>query len=299
MNYVIGGHTICLNDRYLTKNTNPLTNFIPFLEKGDMGVKPLFAVHFWEKPDEQKDEATADNINSCHFYAGEDLSCVLSHKSKEYRLKIQAGVNKTLLELTVENKLENAVCSITMNESVSDSLLSFLLMLVYGIAASRYDTLLLHASAIIVNGKGLLFLGESGTGKSTHAALWTKAFPESCLLNDDNPVVRIMDGIPLVYGSPWSGKTDCYKNEEVEIAAIIRLQQGNKNRIERLHGVDSLCALLPSCPSLFLYDDELASRTCMSLSGLLRHTPVYRLECLPDRSAPELVYNTLQKDLIF
>lgn len=171
-------------------------------------------------------------------------------------------------------------------------------MLAYCIAVSRYDTLALHASAVIVGGKALLFLGESGTGKSTHARLWTATFPGSSLLNDDNPLVRIIDGKAWAYGSPWSGKTPCYINRRAEIAAIVRLQQSATNRIERLNGVDSLCALLPSCPSWSFFFDCLADRTCTSLAGLLRQTPVYRLQCLPHPSAPELVYQTLQKDRI-
>ena len=61
--------------------------------------------------------------------------------------------------------------------------------------------------------RGYLFLGHSGTGKSTHARQWLAAFDDAWLLNDDNPILRVMeDGEVRVYGSPWSGKTHFYNN---------------------------------------------------------------------------------------
>ena len=57
-----------------------------------------------------------------------------------------------------------------------------------------------------------MLLGKSGTGKSTHSRLWLKYIPDTKLLNDDNPAVRIMDNNTImIYGTPWSGKTPCYK----------------------------------------------------------------------------------------
>ena len=48
----------------------------------------------------------------------------------------------------------------------------------------------LHASCVVRDGEGYLFMGRSGTGKSTHSRLWIQTFPGTELLNDDNPAIR-------------------------------------------------------------------------------------------------------------
>lgn len=84
--------------------------------------------------------------------------------------------------------------------------LGTVLMLMYAFATARKNTLLMHASVTMKDGKGYVFLGKSGTGKSTHSQLWINNIEGCSLLNDDNPVMRVMDdGEVRVFGSPWSG----------------------------------------------------------------------------------------------
>ena len=86
-------------------------------------------------------------------------------------------------------------------------------MLCYAFAGAYEQTLLVHASVPQIGTTAFLFQGLSGTGKSTHSQLWRTHIPQVELLNDDNPVVRITaDGRISVWGTPWSGKTPCYRN---------------------------------------------------------------------------------------
>lgn len=168
------------------------------------------------------------------------------------------------------------------------------LMLLYAFASAPHATLLLHASVIASDGRGYLFLGRSGTGKSTHTRLWMEHIPGSQLLNDDNPVLRLTpDGLPLVYGSPWSGKTPCYRNLSVPAAALVRLAQAPRNSIARLRGVQAYAALMPSC-SCMKWDGEMASAVHRTLERLVSVTPVFRLECLPDADAARLCAETVK-----
>ena len=97
------------------------------------------------------------------------------------------------------------------------------LMLLYAMRSATGDTLLFHSSTVVKEGKAYLFLGKSGTGKSTHSGLWLKHIAGTRLLNDDNPVVYVTpEGTPMVSGSPWSGKTPCYKNEEYPVGGIVQ-----------------------------------------------------------------------------
>ena len=118
------------------------------------------------------------------------------------------------------------------------------LMVLYAIATASYDTALFHAAVVRYQERGYMFLGKSGTGKSTHAGLWLKYNEGSTLLNDDNPVVRFYKdadgkGFAKVFGSPWSGKTPCYKNEECVLGGFVLLAQAPYNEISRLRGVQA------------------------------------------------------------
>ena len=120
------------------------------------------------------------------------------------------------------------------------------LMVMYALSAAPYDTLLFHASTVSVRGRAYLFLGKSGTGKSTHSQLWQKYVPDVQLINDDNPVVRMVGGLPYVYGSPWSGKTPCYRNVRMIIRSMVLLQQSPKNAIRRLATLEAYGAVIGS-----------------------------------------------------
>lgn len=93
------------------------------------------------------------------------------------------------------------------------SALSSLIRTAYAQAILYHNAISIHASAVHNNGRAYLFMGKSGTGKSTHSALWMEHIPGTELLNDDNPTIRIWEGKAYAYGTPWSGKTACYKNQ--------------------------------------------------------------------------------------
>lgn len=163
----------------------------------------------------------------------------------------------------------------------------------FNIAALPHGTVAFHSSVIRYRGKGVLFLGESGTGKSTHTRLWREHIPGAELLNDDSPIIRATERKAIVFGSPWSGKTPCYRNESCPITAVVRLSQAPHNHIRRLRPIEAIGALLPSAPPAFARDERLSDDTCGLLSRLIAQVPVYHLECLPDAAAAQLSCDTV------
>jgi len=167
------------------------------------------------------------------------------------------------------------------------------LMLLFALTSAHHNLLEMHASVVMNNGKGYLFLGKSGTGKSTHSRLWINFIPGTELLNDDNPILRLMpDGSARVYGSPWSGKTPCYKNMDVPAGAVVRIRQAPFNKIERLSTIHAYASLMASASS-FRPISELADGWHHTLEGLVASLPCYTLDCLPDQAAAELCHNTV------
>ena len=176
------------------------------------------------------------------------------------------------------------------------SFLRFGLWFVFNIAAVQHLTAAVHSSVIVKDGRAVMFLGESGTGKSTHTRLWRESVEGATLLNDDSPFVGVEDGRTVVYGSPWSGKTPCYKAECYPLLAVVRLSQAPHNRIRPLRGEQAIGALLPSLPPAFAFDRELEEHTLATLSAVLRSVKAYHLECLPNGEAARLSCETVFGD---
>ena len=169
----------------------------------------------------------------------------------------------------------------------------FALWVAYGLMTLRRDTLAIHSSCIVYQDKAVLFLGESGTGKSTHTRLWREHIEGAVLLNDDSPMIRVEKGKVWAYGSAWSGKTPCYKQERYELVACVRLSQAPYNRIQKLSVLQAYGAIHPSCAPEFAYDDALYDEVSRIIGQILSLVPCYHLACLPDREAALLSFQTL------
>jgi hypothetical protein len=159
------------------------------------------------------------------------------------------------------------------------------LMIQFAMASATVNTVLFHAAAVSLDGKGYMFLGKSNTGKSTHARLWIQNIPGTELMNDDNPAVRIKaDGTAVVYGTPWSGKTPCYRNISAPIGGIVLLSQAPYNRITRLKGIGAYAAVVPSISGK-RWDSLIADGLHETENALASGVPVWHLDCLPDADA--------------
>lgn len=165
------------------------------------------------------------------------------------------------------------------------------IMVMYALATANSQTALFHSSVVSYQGKAYMFLGQSGTGKSTHSSLWLKYIEGTELVNDDNPVVRIIDGVARVYGSPWSGKTPCYRNVVYPVGAIVKLDQAPYNEIKRLKGVRAYAAVVPSISGK-RWDKQVADGLHETENLLAQLVPVWHLDCLPDEAAARLSCNT-------
>ena len=158
------------------------------------------------------------------------------------------------------------------------------LMIQYTFATAGLGTLLLHASVTRYEGKGNLFFGVSGTGKSTHSRLWHEFVPESDLMNDDNPIIRFEGNACRVYGSPWSGKTLCYRNVVAPVGALVRLQQSPDNRIQRLEPLQAYASVIAAV-STIRWNHKIMSLLVPTIERVAMTIPCFQLKCRPDEEA--------------
>jgi hypothetical protein len=173
--------------------------------------------------------------------------------------------------------------------------MDIVMQLMFAFATARKNTLMMHASVTMHDGKGYLFLGKSGTGKSTHSQLWINNIEGCELLNDDHPALRVENnGEVRVYGTPWSGKTPCYRNVDVPVGAIVDLHQAKKNEIKRLSLPEAYAAIFVSFSGLrFIKEQADGLHTTNAL--IVGSVPCFRLDCLPDAEAAWLCYNTVSQ----
>lgn len=183
--------------------------------------------------------------------------------------------------LIADEDFRHCKCALVGNFAMKSYGLNSCLMLSYAFCVASYDTVLIHASLVRKGDMGFAFTAKSGTGKSTQVSNWLRFIPGCDLMNDDNPVVRVIDGKSFIYGSPWSGKTPCYRNVKAQLGGVAQIKRDKSNHIHRLGTIDSFVTLLPSC-STMKWDERVFSCNSNTVSKILETVPVYNLFCLPD-----------------
>lgn len=178
--------------------------------------------------------------------------------------------------------------------TIADSCMNNTMMLMYAYNTGWHDTLMLHASAPMVDGRGYIFMAKSGTGKSTHSQMWMDNIPGVELLNDDNPVVRIIDGVPMLFGTPWSGKTPCYKNQSVPLGGAVRITRAPYNKCTRLNVIEAYASLLPSCSSM-KWNEAWNQAQHKTIEKVISTVASWNMECLPDAEAAKVCYASVSK----
>lgn len=158
-----------------------------------------------------------------------------------------------------------------------------------------YGAMLLHAAVVTVDGRGYAFSAARGVGKTTHLRAWQGMLGDRmAVVNGDKPLVRrASDGHWWVYGTPWCGKEGEQTNMVCPLNAICLLERGRSNSISPASEVEAAAGLLEA--TVLPPTEPLRERMAMLVGALVRDIPIFRLSCLPDRSAAELAYATLSR----
>lgn len=164
-------------------------------------------------------------------------------------------------------------------------------------SAADFDCILFHGSALSVDGIGFLFGAPSGTGKSTHARLYRNLFGERVtMVNDDKPLLRVLNDQFYIYGTPWDGKHRLSNNISVPLKAICFLKQGPENKIRKLSIFEALGAVLGQVyrPD---YEDQMR-KVFAIVQQLVQRVPIFELQCTISEEAVRLSYNTMKGESI-
>lgn len=161
-------------------------------------------------------------------------------------------------------------------------------------AVLKFNTLFVHSSALVCNGKAYLFSADSGVGKSTHTRLWLKAFGDKVhIMNDDKPVVRIYDDRIIAYSTPFDGGSGIALNEAYPLGAIIFIERGKDNSIRVPNSAEIISNLFFS--TAHRLGKEKVELMLNNFEKLIERTKFYILTCNMDISAAHFAYNSIIK----
>ncbi len=153
-----------------------------------------------------------------------------------------------------------------------------------------FDGFFFHSSSLMLDGEAYVFTALSGTGKSTHTALWRKRFGDRVqMINDDKPIIRRHNGRFFIYGTPWMGKSEIGTNSKAEVKAVYVLERGEQNSVEEVTVGEVFKNLLQA--TLVQTDRENMLKLLGLFDEFFSTTRLFRLKCNTDISAVDVAYN--------
>ena len=157
----------------------------------------------------------------------------------------------------------------------------------------RYYGCFIHSSAMLFDNKVYLFSASSGVGKSTHTQKWQARFKNRVtIINDDKPSIRIIDGKCFVYGTPFAGGTNKQCNISAELGALVFLNRGETNSLEKISPMVAISLLLEQTHKY--KSEKFINRQLDILSEVLEKYPAYLLKCNMDDSAVDTAFGIIK-----
>lgn len=169
--------------------------------------------------------------------------------------------------------------------NIPDIIYDFLQVLLINYFALRNEGIFTHSVGIKdLDGRGLLFTGKSGCGKTTTAKLWHKN-SKAMVLNDDRIIVRKHKGKFFIYGAPWHGEFSDYLTSRIDSAQLDKILFINhcpKNRARLISQKEAFNLLYPALFPTF-WDKGCLENIISFCQDLIKHIPCYRLGFANDK----------------
>lgn len=264
-----------------------LSSFAPFATEAE--GEQLFTMTI----DQSLCEAEGKRIRTCDTGNGDIIVDLQENGGYQFLIKNISGEPCAMMQSNAD--FTECRCRLLAETETQQTFgLNNAMMLAYAFAGARHGTLLVHASVVRHKERGYAFIAKSGTGKSTQVNNWLSVIPDCDLMNDDNPVIRIIDGEPWIFGSPWSGKTPCYRKVKARLGAITQIVRAQDNYMERMSPIMGFNAIVSSC-SAMKWDKATYSGVCDAVSTILETRGCYALHCTAEAQSAVVCHDYLIK----
>ena len=145
----------------------------------------------------------------------------------------------------------------------------------------------LHSCGVVdADGRGHLFVGVSGAGKTTTARLWEGT--ASAVVSDDRVIVREDEGRMWMYGTPWHGEAELSMAARAPLAGVYLLTQAPVNELREIPRANAVARLF-GCAFPPFYDGSAVDFTLGMLDRIADAVPVRELHFTRDRGAVDVV----------
>ncbi len=142
------------------------------------------------------------------------------------------------------------------------------------------EGMMMHAAGVDIDGKGYIFPGKSGKGKSTLSRQFLLE-EGPVVLNDERVAVRKINGGFKAFGTPWPGDAEIAVNRGLPLSGMFFIHHGTHNRIRKIELGEALKRLLPLA-TIPWYDPEMMTKTLLLCEDLVSRVPSYDLHFTPD-----------------
>lgn len=159
------------------------------------------------------------------------------------------------------------------------------LLLITGLAGC--EGAVLHGCGIDAGGRGIVFAGQSGAGKTTLSRLWS-AEKGIGILSDDRVIVRRQDGGFRLYGTPWHGEACFAAPGGVPLERIYFIRHGIRNQTRNISAAAAVRELL-KCSFPPFWDAGGMRAALETFDGLATAVPCAELYFTPERAAIDFV----------
>lgn len=234
------------------------------------GSKCLFNAPFAEENDSERKIISSDFWSIWKSRDSLHILVTLNNNGNQEKAVLDFSLTSTKWSLKIETR-----------EKTVDPLRYPLDGLIIYYLTLMHSDILIHASGVSDNGKGYIFSGVSGRGKSTIAHLWHETGAD--VIHDDRLVLRKNDIGYTMYNTP------VYENDEpseAPLSKIFLIEHGKQNKSERINGAAAITSVLSNCIQ-HNWGPEPVGTLLGSVSDLCSQVPVYRLAFKPDHTVIE------------
>ena len=156
-----------------------------------------------------------------------------------------------------------------------------------------FDTFLMHGATIAREDQAYTITAPSHTGKTTRSKLWLDVYPDSIVVCDDKPFIKVTDSEVIACGSPWCGKEGWTTNTMVPLKAIFFLERAESDEEDSVKEI----SLQDAFPFLMqqIYrpaDSKGLYKTVQLLKALDGRVKLYKFRSHPTAEAVRLAYET-------
>ena len=223
-----------------------------------------------------------------------DLNILINPSSEEIKKRISPYiVNSDSFDFEVKVSQNDISDFISNSKQYCNSFMAestLILTQICNRILENYDGFFFHSSSLMLDDEAYVFTAVSGTGKSTHTALWRKLFKEKVvMINDDKPIIRKKDGVFYVYGTPWMGKSNIGNNVKAPVKAVYILQRGEKNSVVRVKPGEVFKNILEA--TVVPTDRRNMEKLLELLNEFFSSVPLFLLTCNMDIEAAQVAYN--------